>query len=926
MIPPSPPPPSDFANLLAMYADACEKHGVSPHIDIHIAISKAKAQQPGALKLFLEQLTEADMMPLADFLSFVEGSEFDAVDVVHNKQASNGQALLKVLRTIGPKLRLVDFKKISFGRETLRDLFHRGLQCQVLDLSFSRARKLDMTGQFPQLHTLILDFSRYLTCLPEGCFRAMPNLARLSIRETKIANLWTTCAALSKVSSLVELRFQSCRCCEGTGQCTALGTTEKSCYCLEEGTRVKSLGNSWHMDWTPMNFDDSVSLDSERSDSSRTDDDSDDLFSDDDSAMMLQPVHTSSEDSSADSDTDQEGQNLETMSVEDDLTYQGDFEYDREHAFVDESDVVIVQADQGMPEEGNDSINRGMEIGYGGSLNYAAARSQQNFACLEETVEGGASSGEAVDGTNQNDLKRYGSRSSLESFREDEELQCSTSVQRTPMSLRRGRSHHPSRICYEKHYREFVIARLPGLKVLDNLPVTQMEREKAHLVFAEKFEILPNNRSERESIVEVLKSRETSSWAAGALYCKRRRIVHVGNGQSSLAFSRSMCALKMASCAWPSCVPICKLKKSNSELNRKCRPRQFEYHPTDASLMVFGTLHGEVVVVNHECDKVVGYVQSNGSSHSILGLCWLNKDSSKLIAGSDNGSLQLYDVNRMRATTNLSIDTVSTGNRNSGGNYGGARRNPAIYTYDNFEQLTSVHINSTDEYFLASGYSRNVGLYDLCTGKQLQIFNDLHQQHINVVKFAHHSPHLFATSSFDKEIKMWDLRQRVSKPLYTVHSTRGNVMVCFSRDDHYLLSSAVDNEVRQHLAVDGRPHMKFDIPPTRSSQNYTRSYYMNGRDYIITGSCEENVVRIYCAQTGRRLRDLALEGRGSKTSIYVQSLRGDPFRDFHFSVLAAYLHPHSKSEILKVNLLASNVQKKTYDFEAQHKLPAGVGA
>lgn len=149
----------------------------------------------------------------------------------------------------------------------------------------------------------------------------------------------------------------------------------------------------------------------------------------------------------------------------------------------------------------------------------------------------------------------------------------------------------------------------------------------------------------------------------------------------------------------------------------------------------------------------------------------------------------------MRAMHCSVINTSDFGSRLSEGNPGHSRRNPAVHAYENFEQLTSVHVNSSDEYFLASGYSRNVGLYDLCTGKQLQVFNDLHQQHINVVKFAHHSPNLFATSSFDKEIKMWDLRQKVRAPLYTVRSMGGNVMVCFSRDDYYLLSSAVDNEV-----------------------------------------------------------------------------------------------------------------------------------
>ena len=114
---------------------------------------------------------------------------------------------------------------------------------------------------------------------------------------------------------------------------------------------------------------------------------------------------------------------------------------------------------------------------------------------------------------------------------------------------------------------------------------------------------------------------------------------------------------------------------------------------------------------------------------------------------------------------------------------GSSSRNPTTYTYEEFEQLTSVHVNATDNY--------------VCSGKRLQVFEDLHREHINVVKFAHHSPYMFATSSFDQEIKMWDLRQKPTHPLYTTTSLRGNVMVCFSRDDHYILSSAVDNEVHR---------------------------------------------------------------------------------------------------------------------------------
>lgn len=215
-----------------------------------------------------------------------------------------------------------------------------------------------------------------------------------------------------------------------------------------------------------------------------------------------------------------------------------------------------------------------------------------------------------------------------------------------------------------------------------------------------------------------------------------------------------------------------------------------------------------------------------------------------------------------------------------------------IKTFDSFDQLTSLHVNSTDDQFLASGYSRDVALYDIGSGARLQLFNNIHAEPINVAKFACHSPFLFATSSFDRCVKMWDVRQNPMRPCFTASSSRGNVMVCFSPDDMYLLVSAVDNEVylltvyyvslctfvpvspslskmltfkcyqvKQLSAADGRLHMNFEIASTGSAHNYTRSYYMNGRDYVVSGSCDEHVVRICCAQTGKRLRDIYLDVR-----------------------------------------------------------------
>ena len=465
-----------------------------------------------------------------------------------------------------------------------------------------------------------------------------------------------------------------------------------------------------------------------------------------------------------------------------------------------------------------------------------------------------------------------------------------------------------SPICCQRYYREFMLVNLPHLQALDGIPISVEERARARAVYARHFEESMDATTCPRGLVGALRAREL-----GRSPAKRSRLLppHGGAGQgaparsgtaassgSALSFSPhgfrgTATGMRRGLAAWPAVSP----------LKHEChqRPRQFEYNPHRSEWIVYGTLNGEVCVVNHETGNVVGQAQSVGAPHSILGLCWCNTDSSKLIAGTDSGAIQLFDVDKMRPPD---CPSGTSRGRQPRGWADGARR-PSIYTYDAFEQLTSVHINCTDDYFLASGYSNHVGMYDLRTGKTLQTFKDLHREHINVLKFANHSPTVFATSSFDRDIKMWDLRQPMHKPLYTASSDRGNVMVCFSPDDHFLLSSAVDNEVRQHLASDGRLHTKFNLDATGSMHNYTRSYYMNGSDYVISGSCEENTVHICCARTGRRLRDVTLEGRGMHSSLYVQSLRAHPTADFEFSVLMAYNSVTSKSEIAKVSLLES---------------------
>ncbi|CAK9181150.1 unnamed protein product [Ilex paraguariensis] len=694
----------------------------------------------------------------------IDASEINAVDILHRSSCVlNGEHVLSLLRAINQKLRVVDLQDASFGKDFLLDLSQRGLTCQVLNLRSSHFRKLNMIGEFIQMHTLNLDFSASLTSFRENCFICMPNLKCLSFCETRISNLWTTSAALAKLPSLEELRFQNFSDCDDTGP-----------YPSSAGG--KAIG----------------STDSEGNDMS------------------------TSEDSSDDSD-----------------------------------------------------------VGF--------SRRRRDFSLGELLPD------VLVDLHNEICFDTWG-------MQDEEEVLPSSSNSRhiSHIAPKKYFSCHPSPICYEKHYREYLIASLPKLKILDNLPITSVDRDRANDIFSRHFEYLPYKRKNKESVVSVLQKREIRA-SCTRMHTSRGELSNT-SGKSHYFYTRSLCAAKVGSSACPILHPLSIFGSIPRDDCRSFRPRQFEYHPSDSSLMVFGTLDGEVVVVNHESEKIVGYIPSLGAMNSVLGLCWLKKCPSKLIAGSDNGSLKLYDIRHIPSATR------------------GIDHNAGSVTFDDFDQLTSVHVNSTDELFIASGYSKHVALYDISSGRRMQVFTDMHREHINVVKFANHSPSIFATSSFDQDVKMWDLRHKPIQACYTASSSRGNVMVCFSPDDHYLLVSAVDNEVKQLLAVDGRLHLDYGIPSTGSSQNYTRSYYLNGRDYIISGSCDEQVVRVCCAQTGRRLRDVPLEGKRSGASMFVQSLRGDPFRDFNMSILAAYIRPSSNSEIVKVNLLASG----DYDEEYSH--------
>lgn len=337
------------------------------------------------------------------------------------------------------------------------------------------------------------------------------------------------------------------------------------------------------------------------------------------------------------------------------------------------------------------------------------------------------------------------------------------------------------------------------------------------------------------------------------------------------------------------------------------RPRQFEHNPSKPSELVYGTEDGYVVLIDQESGEVKGSCLSGGGlgsrptgqvipqtsdlnslssvfqydpmsytasirSAPVYGLSWLNRRGDMFLSGTNDGAIHVYNVNWMRS----------------------GERGGCVYACETFDGLTSLHVSSDDVRFAVSGNQRHVGLFDLETGRRTELMRACHTESINVVKFAHISPHILVTASFDRYMKKWDLRESrpggERRPIFQTRSKTDNLMACFSPDDSRLLVSAIDNEVRQYLAADGRLEREYNIPNTGSCYNYTRSYYMNDRDYIITGSSMEHVVRVYNARTGAFFSEIDMDNRetvGGRRRLCVQTLRANPGRRFNFTALLA---------------------------------------
>jgi WD40 repeat protein len=201
-------------------------------------------------------------------------------------------------------------------------------------------------------------------------------------------------------------------------------------------------------------------------------------------------------------------------------------------------------------------------------------------------------------------------------------------------------------------------------------------------------------------------------------------------------------------------------------------PRQFELHPTFPDIVLFGSVQGEVVVADictnshttvSEVEKnggaqdhasnVIKYCDlsktEGGSADPVLGLCWLRKHPHKFVVGSSDGTLRLCEMGKDV------LQTVCAKRGRSHEREEAAASMPSkelrvTTSFAKFDELTSVHVNATDERLLVSGYTNSAQIFDMETASVVRYFENIHSNHINIARFTNHSPQLFGTSSFDK--------------------------------------------------------------------------------------------------------------------------------------------------------------------------------
>jgi len=261
-------------------------------------------------------------------------------------------------------------------------------------------------------------------------------------------------------------------------------------------------------------------------------------------------------------------------------------------------------------------------------------------------------------------------------------------------------------------------------------------------------------------------------------------------------------------------------------LPRTLLTRQFEFHPTLPQVLLTGDKKGSVNILDTESDEV--HQPLVVGSCPLLGLVWMRHHPQQAVCGaSHSGKIMFlkYDPHARLSEPALQ----------------------RLHTVEDFPKLSSLSSNCTDDFLLASGISPNVAVYDVQTGKVLHRAHGVHEHFINISRFSHNSPHIFATASFDHTCKVWDLRQPLKHdmPVKTLNTGSHNVMCVFSPDDRHVLCSGVDTRIMQFEVPSWRQTPEqFPLREPVHRERYRRSTYLASGQHFVTAATEESHMHV----------------------------------------------------------------------------------
>ena len=177
------------------------------------------------------------------------------------------------------------------------------------------------------------------------------------------------------------------------------------------------------------------------------------------------------------------------------------------------------------------------------------------------------------------------------------------------------------------------------------------------------------------------------------------------------------------------------------------------------------------------------------------------------------------------------------------------------YPYLPIEGLCETCGYSRDGRFLAIGVNKDIHLYDVTDNNYLWRTFKGYTDDVTSVSFSPDG-HYLASSSYDKSIRVWDLRSQ-NKPRLLKGHTHYVTSVSFSPHGRYLASGGEDNSVRVWDVECGCERWQLQ---GHTDKVTSVSFSPDGR-YLASGG-EDNSVRVWDVEHGCERSQLQGHGRG----------------------------------------------------------------